>query len=231
MPGRLNVPNLVVGSRFASLSEDIPKTFEESLDMEENMLVQNMVGNDGGRENQGDFEKRSQRGKTKRGNTGGGVIKGDMAGHTKKDPKLAAHGGNNFKGRMGVYEKKKVDNLVGKMGEELIDNLLGQAQQPIQRSSMDTSMDTTGSANNQHVTILSPIANEKEGHKIVTTPNRPRPPNQNEASISLSTTTTTINGEDSIREWEIFLDANDQGSNTSSNAEMDFVVETPGLVQ
>jgi hypothetical protein len=105
-PNKANVPNISPGSRFASLSEDIPETNGDSLDREEIILEPNIESNDGVRDSQVDLEKRSQRGKNKRGNVGGGVTKGDVADHNKKDSKLAARGSGSFKGKPGVQVRK-----------------------------------------------------------------------------------------------------------------------------
>ncbi|MCH81277.1 hypothetical protein A2U01_0002062, partial [Trifolium medium] len=220
-PGRINAPNISPGSRFASLGEDMLEVNRESLDREENMQELNLAGNDVGRENHVEFEKRSQRTKNRRGNNGGGAAKGDVADHNKKENKLAARGGGNLKGKMGEQVKKGVENLADKMGEKFLENLMGQYQKP-----NGTSSGNEGNGRRSSETVLSPNVPGKVG-----LPNRPRPPNWNHTPFQVTTVSTTSRDEELVREGEVFLDADEQGPNTSYDADMDIVVETPSLEQ
>jgi hypothetical protein len=225
-PIKFNVPNISPGSRFASLSEDIPETNGENFNAEEITPETNMESNEGVRESQVDFEKRSQRVKNKRGNVGGGVTKGDVAEHNKKDFKLAARGNGNFKGKPGVHVRKGVENMDDKMGGRLIDNLMGHSKEPIGTSSGKVNNDNSSPDQN-----FNPPDGGNEDCNTVILPNRPRPPNWSVASFPITTTSIPSNDAVLVREGEVFLDADEQGSNASYEADMDIVVETPSLQQ
>jgi hypothetical protein len=180
-----------------------------------------MESNEGVRESQVDFEKKSQRVKNKRGIVGGGVTKGDVAEYNKKDVKLAARGSGNFKGKLGVHVRKGVENMDDKMGGKLIENLVGQPKEPIGTSSGKANND-----NSSHDQNFNPPDGGNEDCNIVILPNRPRPPNWSVASFPVSTTSIPSNDAVLVREGEVFLDADEQGSNASYEADMDIVVET-----
>ncbi|WJX69456.1 hypothetical protein P8452_53697 [Trifolium repens] len=197
----INAANLPQGSRFASLMEDIPDTNEANPEREETSQETNMATNDGGRENRMEFEKRSQRVKNRRGISAGGVIIGDVAENNKKDSKLATRGGSNFKGKPGVLVKK---------GGPIRENSVN-AGQVISNSENTISTNDVGNG----------------GTNIILHPNRPRPPNWNGSPVLTPTTSKDSNVNMLVREGEVFLDADEQGSNASFEADMDIVVETP----
>jgi hypothetical protein len=68
------------------------------------------------------------------------------------------------------------------------------------------------------------------GPKSVTNPNMPRPPDNMFISPTLQIIPPVMEpNEDLPIDGEVFEDANDQGSNLSSDSDMELVVETPNL--
>jgi hypothetical protein len=76
------------------------------------------------------------------------------------------------------------------------------------------------------------ISGNMMGPKNVSNPNMPRPPDKKDTHHAPTTMPKfLIQNEDLATEGDVFEDANDQGTNLSSDSEMDFVVETPNIGQ
>jgi hypothetical protein len=162
--------------------------------------------------------------KNRRGNGGESFTKGDnSAERIPKESKLAARGGNSFKGKTGAFNKKGVEHVMEKIGVEVIGNLVGHSNQPNQPIAKSGDGKQTMGEKNVGLTHEN-----MQGPTFVVNPNRARPPD----NITIPPTSEVFNSDENLNtEGEVFEDANDQGSYASSDSEMEVVVETPTAEQ
>jgi hypothetical protein len=220
------MPKIAPGSRFASLSEFVGDTNEERRENEEILGDVHMENNNDGRGKHVALESRSQRVNHRRGNNGAGIKIGDVAENKKKDHNKATRGGEKEKTNMGVSVKKGGE--VSADGERDLSNdiMMGFSNRAIGNNHGKGGFEGSNPA-----TILSPTVEGEFGPKFVTMPNMPRPPNWSEESRSFPSSSSMQQPAELVREGEVFLDANETGSNSSYETDMDIVVETPGLGQ
>jgi hypothetical protein len=112
-----------------------------------------------------------------------------------------------------------------KMGAEILKTIVGPTGQTkiipkqvfIEETNTTVSLD--GNANRIN-----------HGPTLVPLPNIPRPPNWTEGNSPPLYNTVAPQETELNKEVEIFVDANDQGSNGGYDSEMEFVAETPSFV-
>jgi hypothetical protein len=212
------------GSRFDVLNDDSMETNMANLEIPEiekepikegvDIIDEGVMMNMGSR----------KKSKNRRGNGGETFTKGDnSAERIPKESKLAARGGNSFKGKTGVFIKKGVQHVMEKIGVEVIGNLVGHSNQPNQPIAKSGDGKQTMGEKNVGLTHEN-----MQGPTFVVNPNRPRPPD----NITIPPTSEVFNSDENLNtEGEVFEDANDQGSYASSDSEMEVVVETPTAEQ
>jgi hypothetical protein len=218
-PAKFNAVINSTGSRFDLLGENNQGTNEESLNGDEEIPESVLKSIDGMEANQNIAVTKGQKFKIKRGNGGGGAK--NMAHNNErssKDLKLTTRGGGSFKGRTGV--KKGVEDVVGRMGDELIGSLVAHSKKTRSEIGGNNMGDDLGS-----------VDKGNEGPKTVTHPNRPQPPDLTDTPPFVPSSISTQQNEDMTLEGEVFEDANDQGTNGNSDAEMDIVDEIACLDQ
>jgi hypothetical protein len=229
LPAKINASRNLGGSRFDVLNVDSDETNMETnvepdgefLDSEETRREPILEL----RDNKEEAINRKKQNKNKRGTGGDPVAKFNVAERIPKEPKLATRVGNTFKGKVGANTKKGVEHAMDKMGIDIIGDLMGQTVQPKAVSTQNI----TGRKNiGEHELGLTSAS--MLGPKSVSNPNLPRPPdNVVIPPISQKIPTLLTSNEDLAIEGEVFEDANDQGSNLSSDSDMEVVGETPNL--
>jgi hypothetical protein len=225
---KVNAPKIAPGSRFVSLMEIGRDEHENREDNEVILMEMNMedINNNDGGGKQGDVEKSKQHGINRRGINSGGVKIVDVAEKTKRDNNVATRGGGSEKIKMGVYGRKGNDVSTDKEGGITNDVMMG-----ISKRFIGTHHAKGGYEGSNSAAILTPISEGVIGPKYVSMPNIPRPPNRNDDPRPLHTISSMHPAAELDREGEVFLDANETGSNSSYETDMDIVAETPGLGQ
>ncbi|WJX23007.1 hypothetical protein P8452_12257 [Trifolium repens] len=165
-------------------------TNEESLNGDEEIPESVLKSIDGMEANQNIAVTKGQKFKIKRGNGGGGAK--NMAHNNErssKDLKLTTRGGGSFKGRTGV--KKGVEDVVGRMGDELIGSLVAHSKKTRSEIGGNNMGDDLGS-----------VDKGNEGPKTVTHPNRPQPPDLTDTPPFVPSSISTQQNEDMTLEGE-----------------------------
>jgi hypothetical protein len=204
------------------------ETNEENLDNEEQEKELNLEGGEKNEEGPTMHTITRKKSKNRRGNGGDTFNKGEnVADRIPKESKLATRGGNIIKGKTGAVMKRGVENVVDKFGVEVIEDLVGKSLQPNKSNTQSIEKDKHMEEND-----MGRISANMMGPKHVSNPNMPRPPDKKDTHHAPPTMSKfLIHNEDLATEGDVFEDANDQGTNLSSDSEMDFVVETPNIGQ
>jgi hypothetical protein len=128
-PEKINFHANSTGSRFNSLLEDTAELEKESMDKVENVRVVEVEGEENQGTNQREHAVEFSKIKNKRVNRGGVINRGDgVADRIPKESKLATRGGS-FKGKSSTHGKRGVDNIMDRVGVQLLENTLGQSKQ------------------------------------------------------------------------------------------------------
>jgi hypothetical protein len=230
-PAKINEQHNLGGSRFDVLNADLCETNVE-INVEQNGELRDV--DEIRREpileirenNEEAIAGRKKQNKNKRVTEGDHINKGLNA--TERGPKaskLATRVGNTFKGKSGASAKKGVEQALDKMGVNIIGDLMGQTGQP-----KTVSMQNFAGKENNGEYEMGRTDTSMLGPKSVINPNMPRPPDNVFIPPTLQITPPVIKpNEDLPIDGEVFEDANDQGSNLSSDSDMELVVETPNL--
>jgi hypothetical protein len=226
-PAKLNDPINSTGSRFASLSADMVEINEESMDADKEGQEQFLEGDDIIAENHKLPAEKNHKIKNRSMNGGkGGQNVDSIMERPIKDNKLATRGGNNFKGKGGAHVGRGVENLGDMMGAQILESLTGYVNNPI------VTIGKKGEfRESKKVDDVGLVGAERLGQKSVSQPNVPRPPNSVETPPFELLSSSMQSNIDLTLEGEVFEDANDQGTNVSSDSEMETIDETPGLTQ
>jgi hypothetical protein len=245
-PGKINADPNLSGSRYVSLSEELLEVNADNNHNEQDMEREDELHiiEQRERENHKNSNKRpdlSQASKGRRGTNGNNQNNSNNGQERSiKESKLATRGTHSFKGRSAPSAKKGVDKLTEILKtnevEKLMENL---TQKPICKDTRETNNEKEGN----NVIILGTqefgmkrdngrdsLAETDTGHIGVMQPNIPRPPNNQNITPILSMRTVTMQREESV-ENEVFLDANEQGSNVSSDSDTEMVPESPSSEQ
>jgi hypothetical protein len=167
---KINADANPTGSRFISLVDEEMDLEEERIDVEANNQVQEKECEDIPSGNSWVQPGNHQRVKNKRTNGGAINRRGDgMVDRPIKESKLATRVGS-FKGRGGSQGKKGVENIVEKMGVELLENVLDN-QPKVNNSSND------GKKIQSDRNLMDPGPDVSFSSTPLINPNVPRPPN------------------------------------------------------
>jgi hypothetical protein len=245
-PGKINADPNLSGSRYVSLSEELLEVNADNNHNEQDMEREDELHiiEQRERENHKNSNKRpdlSQASKGRRGTNGNNQNNSNNGQERSiKESKLATRGTHSFKGRSAPSAKKGVDKLTEILKtnevEKLMENL---TQKPICKDTRETNNEKEG---NNGIILgtqefgmkrdngRDSLAETDTGHIGVMQPNIPRPPNNQNITPILSMRTVTMQREESV-ENEVFLDANEQGSNVSSDSDTEMVPESPSSEQ
>jgi hypothetical protein len=195
---------------------------QESNDKEENVQVAEKECENIASETQGVQSVDIQRVKNKCANGGTNSRRGDgMVDRTTKESKLATRVGS-FKGKSGTQGKRGVENIVEKIGVDLLEKVLDHEKQ-------SNNILNDGEATGAEKYKLGPILELSSSTTPVVNPNVPRPPNWLDTPPKIPSTIAPSSEEEQMEGGEVFVDANDQGSIGSLKSDMEVVVETPSL--
>jgi hypothetical protein len=187
---------------------------ETNMEVRKNMRENQTVGN---------YPKN----RNKRGNGGININGADWGiDRTVKEPKLATRGSASFKSKTASQVMKGVENVMDKMGVQVLEKLVVQADQTKFGPSQQLNEES-----NKNELLDGDVTRINTGQILVPFPNVPRPPNWKDAQSSSPNTNLELQDTECTKEVEVFVDANDQGSNGGYDSEMEVVVETPNLPQ
>jgi hypothetical protein len=223
-PEKINFHANSTGSRFNSLLEDTAELEKESMDRVENVRVVEVEGEDNQGTNQREHAVEFSKIKNKRVNGGRVINRGDgMADRIPKESKLATRGGS-FKGKSSTHGKRGVDNIMDRVGVQLLENTLGQSKQANFNHATHNEEDTTSTR-----IVMGSEQQVRFGPILQPNPGVPRPPNWSNLPPTTLSNFSTPAEEEQVGEGEVFVDANDQGSVGSQESDMEVVVETISL--
>jgi hypothetical protein len=241
-PTSLITEPTISGSRFASLSEEIPENNANDLGREEEIPV--IIAQDVVREEPITHKENNEENsmevtnlhadkllpkKGKRGNNGMAPKNGNgNQERISKDLKLTTRGGGNFKSKSGAAYLKGTENLFDIIDKSFVDqslkkNMTGNHKKNINEELTDTSL-------KRGELVMGHNVDPNMGQQRIENPNAPRPPNLQHTTPGTMSHIPTHVGSMS-QDNDLFLDATDNASVESTEVDMEVVEETPHLRQ
>jgi hypothetical protein len=230
--GNINDESYIAGSRFVSLRDEIPEINASDVEREEVIVKEEEIV-EIEREVVNTHEKQGQSSNAKRVKHGATSKKGEgNQEKIMKDPKLAARGKGNFKGKNVTSIKRGIENVLDKMGENMKEKSYKEG--PILRPTSDFQKEIQqmegGESNMLGAEKLNELTDPGMGQKRVQHPNIPRPPNL-QALSQKDTVVEPVQVGEMAGDNDLFLDAHESSSTGNVDSDMEVVEETPRLAR